>query len=112
MPIIHTTDLPWKSTPVNGVSAKELIHERQGTGKLIQLVPGARYPEHRHPDKLEYVYVLDGTLTMQLDQETLEAKSGDFVEIPQNHLHTLENWTSRDVVLWVGAVMLDGPDRA
>ncbi len=103
--MIHTDKMPWEPTSVAGISVKDLVHQAHGTAKLIHLTANAQYPEHRHPGRTEYIYVLTGILTVTIDGKYQEASSGDFVLIPQNILHALTNNTPTDVVLWVGAII-------
>ncbi len=105
MVMIHTDKMPWEPISVAGISVKDLVHQAHGTAKLIRLAAYAQYPEHRHPNRTEYVYVLRGVLTVTIDGERQEASSGDFMLIPQNILHALVNNTPTDVVLWVGAII-------
>ena len=110
MALIHTSELPWQSTPVTGVTAKELVHQPHGSAKLIRLAPGAEYPTHQHPDRDEYVYVLSGTLTASAFGEPTEAIAGDFTVVPKGVPHALANYTETDVMLWVGAIMPGGSE--
>ncbi len=110
MAFIHTRELPWQSTPVKGVTVKELVHQPHGTAKLIRLAPGAEYPTHQHPDRDEYVYVLSGTLTASVFGEPYEALPGDFTLVPKGTPHALANYTDQDVTTWVGAIMPGGSE--
>jgi mannose-6-phosphate isomerase-like protein (cupin superfamily) len=48
-------------------------------------------PPHRHRELHDMFYVLDGTLTMRLDDETLSAGAGTFVCVPPGVVHTFSN---------------------
>jgi quercetin dioxygenase-like cupin family protein len=56
------------------------------------LVPtGGGPPWHIHTNENETFYVLDGTCTFYLDDETIEAGPGDFVNIPIGARHHFHN---------------------
>ncbi len=48
-------------------------------------------PPHRHQRVHDMFYVLDGTLTMRLDDEALELEPGSFVCVPPGVVHTFSN---------------------
>src|SRR5436305_10655177 len=51
-----------------------------GEGVIEPGFPGP--PPHRHKRVHDMFYVLDGTLTMRLDDETLDLEPGSFVCVP------------------------------
>ncbi len=104
MPHQHTPELEWKSTPVKGVSAKELIALSEGTAKLIRLEAHSQYPVHQHPDRSEYAYVLEGTPTLFDGQTHHPCRPGDFVTFPARTPHSLGNASDLPVLLFVGAI--------
>lgn len=56
---------------------------------LVELAPGVAVPEHRH-EGFVYVYVLEGNVGSQLDDEKLiEYTTGDVWIEPPGSLHTL-----------------------
>jgi mannose-6-phosphate isomerase-like protein (cupin superfamily) len=56
------------------------------------LEPGFRGPPpHRHRRLHDMFYVLHGTLTMRLGDETLELEPGSFVCVPPGVVHTFSN---------------------
>jgi quercetin dioxygenase-like cupin family protein len=56
------------------------------------IAPGfAGPPPHRHERLHDMFYVLDGTLTLRLDDETLAAGPGTFVCVPPGVVHTFAN---------------------
>ena len=64
------------------------------------LEPGFTGPKlHLHRETLDMFYVLEGTLTMQLGEETLELFAGSFVLVPPGTLHTFSNRTDQRVRL-------------
>jgi quercetin dioxygenase-like cupin family protein len=58
---------------------------------------GSRAGLHRH-DFEQLYYVLDGTLTLEIEGETLEAPAGSLLVIPAGVEHRNSNRTDRDVV--------------
>ena len=48
-------------------------------------------PPHRHRRLHDMFYVLDGTLTMLVGDETLELEPGSFVCVPPGVVHTFSN---------------------
>jgi quercetin dioxygenase-like cupin family protein len=48
-------------------------------------------PPHRHATLHDMFYVLDGTLTVRLGDETLAAAPGTFVCVPPGVVHTFSN---------------------
>jgi quercetin dioxygenase-like cupin family protein len=68
----------------DGYSISEWWLEPHTTG------PGA----HRHPED-DVFYVLDGTMTLLVDQEWVEAPRGSFVLVPGGTLHDFQNRSDR-----------------
>jgi quercetin dioxygenase-like cupin family protein len=60
-----------------------------GEGVFEPGFPGP--PPHRHRGLHDMFYVLDGTLTMRLGDETLELEPGSFVCVPPGVVHTFSN---------------------
>ncbi|MGZ4596979.1 MAG: cupin domain-containing protein [Actinomycetes bacterium] len=54
-------------------------------------VGGRRPPAHRHSNCSEGFFVLEGTIAVELDGESLGADAGDFVLAPRGTLHTFGN---------------------
>ena len=54
-------------------------------------------PPHRHERLLDMFYVLEGTLTMRLADETRELGPGSFVCVPPGVVHTFANKSARPV---------------
>jgi quercetin dioxygenase-like cupin family protein len=79
------------------------LHERR--------VPagGRRPPAHRHPDRVEAFWVLDGTAEFDLDGTTSAAGAGSFVLVPGGVAHTFGAAADDDAHLLVlHAPALDG----
>jgi quercetin dioxygenase-like cupin family protein len=54
-------------------------------------------PPHRHEKLHDMFYVLDGTLTLRLGDETLAAGPGTFVCVPPGLVHTFSNASDEPV---------------
>jgi quercetin dioxygenase-like cupin family protein len=100
---IEPAFLKWTSGKVKGFCAKELIHLENGSLKLIKIDPFAIYPEHMHPDKNEYVYVLEGNPEFAIDNELYKGRPGDFFIFPQKTNHNISNPTELNCTILVGA---------
>jgi quercetin dioxygenase-like cupin family protein len=53
--------------------------------------PGTFVPLHVHPKQDELIYVLEGTLDLQLGQDQLQARPGDLVRMPMGLAHAYYN---------------------
>jgi mannose-6-phosphate isomerase-like protein (cupin superfamily) len=59
------------------------------------LAPGSVSPPPHHHEKLhDMFFVLDGTLTVRLGDETVSASPGTFVCVPPGVIHTFSNESS------------------
>lgn len=52
---------------------------------------GGGPPPHIHSREDESFYLQEGTLTLQVDGQTLNASPGDFVHIPRGTVHSFKN---------------------
>lgn len=68
-----------------------------GEGVFEPRFPGP--PPHLHHRLHDMFYVLDGTLTMRLGDETLELEAGSFVCVPPGVVHTFSNKSGAPVRL-------------
>lgn len=74
----------------------------EGRFALVEttIAPGFPGPRpHIHRETLDMFYVLQGTLTMRIDGETLDLGSGSFVAVPPDTPHTFSNRTEQPVRL-------------
>jgi quercetin dioxygenase-like cupin family protein len=53
-------------------------------------------PLHLHLEQDDTFYVLDGTLTVQVDDEVFDVRPGEFVSIPPQVPHTFDNLHNGD----------------
>jgi quercetin dioxygenase-like cupin family protein len=57
----------------------------------VMVPPGGGPPPHIHYFEEESFYILEGTLTIQSDGQTLQASPGDFIHIPRGTEHSFRN---------------------
>ncbi|NLO70292.1 MAG: cupin domain-containing protein [Porphyromonadaceae bacterium] len=50
---------------------------------------------HQHNDKIHVMYILEGTVSFQINDKWSNAEKGTFVRIPKNTLHTFANRTKK-----------------
>jgi quercetin dioxygenase-like cupin family protein len=82
-------------TKVDGIYIRWLIDENLGARNFamrrIEIKPGLSVPLHNHPEEHE-IYVLSGNGRFSNDKNEIEiAKEGDFVYIPPNEKHGIDN---------------------
>ena len=98
------SEMTWEATKIKGFYAKEFIHAKNGGVKLIRVDAHSNYQLHRHPEKMEYIFVLEGNPHFVIDTERYAAQKGDFFTFPTNKNHAIENDTSNVCILLVGAI--------
>ncbi|UCC19308.1 MAG: cupin domain-containing protein [Promethearchaeota archaeon] len=89
-------------TKVDGIYIRWLIDEKIGAKNFamrrIEVKPGQKVPLHNHPEDHE-IYVLSGKGKFYNDKEEDEiASEGDFVYIPPNEKHGIDNLGKDDLV--------------
>ena len=82
-------------TIAKGIYIRWLIDEKLGAKNFamrrVEIKPGLSVPLHNHPEEHE-IYVLSGTGKFYNDKEEVEvANQGDFVYIPSNEKHGMDN---------------------
>lgn len=85
-----------KVVRIGALELRFLVDETQGAGDLVMFefaVPAkARVPApHHHRDVDEALYGLEGTLTVTVDGQRRELRSGDVAFIPRGSVHHHEN---------------------
>jgi mannose-6-phosphate isomerase-like protein (cupin superfamily) len=94
---------PGEGEQIGGLSAvtiKATGEETNGSFYLGEVVVAAGFPgppPHVHERLYDMFYVLDGTLTMRLGDETTELPEGSFVCVPPGVVHTFSNPTQTPV---------------
>jgi quercetin dioxygenase-like cupin family protein len=71
--------------------------ETDGRYALMEAVvpPGGGPPPHRHSREEEGFYVFEGTLTIYIEGDKLEATPGSFVNLPKGSKHWFRNHTKQ-----------------
>ena len=78
----------------NGLIFKAEVGDGDGTFYLgeMTLAPGFPGPvPHRHAEHLDSFFVLEGTLTLQLGDDQVEAPAGSYAVAPPGSVHTFSN---------------------
>lgn len=65
------------------------------------VLPGGGPPPHIHTREDESFYLLEGTLTVQVGDKTLQASPGDFVYLPRGIAHSFRNTGKENVRMLV-----------
>lgn len=103
--VSNVADLAWEPTNVAGYEQKWLFKHEGGTYKLVRIQPGARFPLHRHPDRTEYAYVLEGILEATLEGQTMRIAPHGFAEFPAGAEHGLYNPGAEPAIVQIGAIV-------
>lgn len=99
------TDLmSWETGKIKGFSGKDLINLKNGALKIVKVNPSSTYPKHLHPDKTEFIYVLEGNPQITIGEEKFLGERSDFFILPSVVNHSIENHTSKECLLLVGAI--------
>lgn len=102
--VIKPENLLWEPTKIQGFSSKQLIEQSNGGLKLIKIEPASSYPLHHHPDKTEYIYVLEGTPEIVIGKDTHQGNEGEFFILPQAMSHAINNTSNNTCTLLIGAI--------
>jgi quercetin dioxygenase-like cupin family protein len=74
--------------------------DADGFFSLTETALGPGFPgpvPHRHQGLVDSFYVLEGTLSLQLGDERVEARPGDFAVVPPGTVHAFANTSSEPV---------------
>lgn len=96
--------LNWETTKIKGFQSKQLIDLQNAGIKLIKVEANSVYPLHNHPDKTEFIYVLNGIPEIIIGNEHHHGVKDDFFILPQAAHHSIINNSTSDCVLLVGAI--------
>ena len=66
---------------------------------IAKIAPGDRISEHYHPYSEEFVFVVRGTITADLDDEAHTIAEGEAMMIPINMRHRLRNEGDEEVFM-------------
>ena len=98
------SQMEWLSGKIDGFYGKDLLNEENGGLKLVRVDSLASYPIHLHPDKTEYIYVLEGNPTISIGDTIAVGEKGDFFTLPYSMEHSIENKTETECLILVGSV--------
>lgn len=101
---IAPNEMEWHEGNVKGFFGKEFLTLDNGSLKMVKVAPLAYYPEHIHPDKTEYAYVLKGNPHFQIGQEEFSSKPDEFFIFPTNVKHAIRNKSNDECVLLIGGI--------
>ncbi len=76
---------------------------------LVRVEPNDETTQHHYHDRSdEFVYILSGTATLELGNESFTLSKGDFVGFPANgEAHSMKNTGTSDLVYLMGGNRLD-----
>ena len=94
----------WQTGKVKGFSGKNLIDLKNGGLKMVKVEPFATYPSHLHPNKTEFIYVLEGNPKIEIDGLNYNGEKGDFFILPKAIKHSIANPVDLECLLLVGAI--------
>lgn len=101
---IQTNSMEWEATKIKGFLSKQLIDANNGSLKLIKVESSSVYPMHNHPEKVEFIYVLEGSPEIIIGEDRHYGQPADFFILPQRMNHSIINNGSLDCILLVGAI--------
>lgn len=101
---IVPAELGWEEGKVKDFFGKDLLALDNGSFKLVKVAPLASYPEHRHPDKTEFAYVLEGCPEFTIGDACFAANADEFYVFPANVPHAIRNTSALNCLLLIGAI--------
>jgi len=104
--VVKPETLQWEQTKIQGFSSKQLVEMPNGGLKLIKVEPASSYPLHHHPDKTEYIYVLEGNPEIVIGDDTHQGNEGEFFILPQAVSHAIINKSDKACKLLIGAIKM------
>jgi len=99
-----TNLMEWETGKVKGFSGKNLINLGNGRLKKVKVAPFSTYPSHLHPNKTEFIYVLEGNPKITIGQNNYDGEKDDFFILPYSIKHSIDNPTDSECFLLVGAI--------
>ncbi|WP_024873793.1 cupin domain-containing protein [Saccharomonospora piscinae] len=91
---VHESEVP--ADRRRGGEIRTLLSPRNagsvsGFSGVARLAPGERIAEHYHPYSEEFLYVVEGSLTVDLDGQPWRLRPGDALLVPPGTRHRLRN---------------------
>jgi mannose-6-phosphate isomerase len=59
--------------------------------KRIEVLPGKRLSYQKHSQRAEHWFVVEGSARVTLDDEEINLKAGEAIDIPKGSAHRIEN---------------------
>jgi len=75
------------------------VGSKSGFMGVATIAPGERISEHWHPFSEEFIYVVRGTITAELDGESREVSAGEALYVPFLMPHRLRNAGDEDAFI-------------
>jgi len=89
---------------VKGFYGADLLNLAQGGIKIVKVAAKANYPVHIHPDKTEFVYLINGSVNCYIESEQYNLNPGNFAVFPLGVTHKIENPTNFEATLLIGNI--------
>ena len=96
--------MDWKTGKIKGFSGKNLIDVKNGGLKMVKVDSFAAYPSHLHPNKTEFIYVLEGSPKIYIGDSNYSGEKGDFFILPNSVKHSITNPVDSECLLLVGSI--------
>ena len=71
---------------------------------MVKVDSFSTYPSHRHPDKMEFISILEGNPGRTIDQNINDGDKNDFFTLPSSVKHRIQNPVDSDYILLVGSI--------
>ena len=102
---INIEKLDWEYGKVDNFCGKTLLDKNNGGLKLVKVSVKAIYPTHQHPNKTEFIFVLEGNPTITIGEKEYDCKKGEFFKFPHSVNHAIENKSVKnECLLLVGSI--------
>lgn len=99
-------------TDGNFENAKVIPLHSDSTTSTFVIFVKKTVPAHFHAHHTEQVFVLEGEGIMQMGDQNLEVKAGDFIIIPKNTIHAVEVTSEQPMkVISIQSPQFFGKDR-
>ncbi len=102
MPVIHSTDASVHE--LHGTKFSSYVRPQTGSTELCGWrieIPGHSQGVPHRVSREEVIYILEGTISVTLDDTGHEAGPGDVVVIPAGSMLRVDNPASEPVTAWV-----------
>jgi len=96
---------------VRALLSPKTVGSTSGFMGVATMAPGDRISEHYHPYSEEFIFVVRGTLTADLDDEPHTLGEGEAMMVPINMRHRLRNEGDEDafIVFHLGPLAPEPP---